>query len=187
MTAKTLNITKLTDDKSFAADAASIAKRGEAVQMDIHRHLYAIAFRWNETGDIRPAVKRVNDLLTVLPKGLRLNAIREWVEVMFGFEYVEKSKDAPEHFKAGAIKGADLPMDTILHKRWYEFKAEAAYKPINFGESLQKLLKQAGQRVNSAKGDEVDAEMLAAVQAAVAGLTAKRAEEAKLASGSVRA
>jgi hypothetical protein len=187
MTSKTLNITTLVSDADFSKDAASIAKRGESVQMDIHRHLYAIAFRWKETGDIRPAVKRVNALIDAMPKGLRLNAIREWVEVMFGFVYVEKSKDVPEHFTAGPIKGADLPMDTIMQKRWYEFKAEAAYKPINFGESLSKLLKQAGQRVNSAKGDNVDAEMLAAVKAALTDLSAKRAAEAALASGSVRA
>lgn len=182
----TLKIDTLTNDDTFAKDVARIAKAGEKVQNDIHRHLYAIAFRWNETGDIRPAVKRVNALIGALPKGLRLNAIREWVEVMFGFEYVEKAKDVPEHFAAGKIKGSDLPMDTILHKRWYEFKQEAAYKPINFGESLSKLLKQAGQRVNSAKGDDVDAEMLEAVNRAVAELNAKRAKEAAMASGSVK-
>lgn len=178
MTAKTLNIAKLTTDAEFAKDCASIAKRADTVQMDIHRHLYAIAFRWNETGDVRPAVKRVNALIDAMPKGLRVNAIREWVEVMFGFEYVEKQGDAPACFKAGPIKGADLPMDSILHKRWFELKQEAPYKPINFGEDLAKLLKRAGERANSAKGDDVDGELLVAVQAAVSAHAAAKAAQA---------
>lgn len=180
MTKINLNIAKLVSDADFTKDAASIAKRGETVQNDIHRHLYAIAFRWNETGDIRPAVKRVNALIAAMPKGLRLNAIREWVEVMFGFEYVTGTKEQPEHFKAGSIKGSDLPLDTIANKRWYEFKPEAAYKPINFGDDLAKLLKRAGDRANSTKGDNVDKRLLDAVAKAVAQHAADMAAEASL-------
>lgn len=189
MTDKTMNIDKLNSNADFAKDAASLARRGVTLQMDIHRHLYAIAFRWNETGDVRPAVQRVNAMIDAMPKGIRVNAIREWVEVMLGFVYVEadKATKVAAQFTAGAIKGDALPMDGILNKRWFELKQEAPYKPIDFGADLAKLLKRAGERANSTKGDDVDPEMLQAVQRAVADLSAKRAAEAALASGSVRA
>ena len=174
---KAMDITKLQSEADFAKDVASIARRAESVQMDIHRHLYAIAFRWNETGDVRPAVLRVNALIDAMPKGIRVNAIREWVEVMLGFEFVEadKATKISAQFKAGSIKGADLPMDSILNKRWFELKQEAPYKPIDFGADLMKLLKRAGERASSTKGDTVDPELLVMVQRAVADHTAKQA------------
>lgn len=181
MTAKN-NMTgavKLSTDADFAKDVASIARRGEAVQMDIHRHLYAIAFRWNETGDIRPAVSRVNLLIGAMPKGIRVNAIRTYVEVMFGFVYVEKAVGVPEHFKEGPVKGAALPMDSIMNKRWFEFSPEAPYKPIDFGADLAKLLKRAGERANSTKGDTVDAVLLTAIQRAVTDYAATKHAEAQ--------
>jgi hypothetical protein len=171
--AKPINIAKLVTDADFTADAALIHKRVDTVQNDIHRHLYAIAFRWNETGDVRPAVKRVNALLDAMPKGIRTNAIRAWVEAMLGFEFVEKAGDVAEHFKAGAVKGSALPMDTIINTRWFDFTKEAPYKPLDFGAELAKLLKKAGERVNSTKGDAVPAGMLDAVSKAVAAYQAE--------------
>jgi hypothetical protein len=169
---------KLNTDADFAKDVLSIAKRADTVQMDIHRHLYAIAFRWNETGDIRPAVSRVNLLIGAMPKGIRVNAIRTYVEAMFGFIFVEKATGVLEHFIAGPVKGAALPMDSILNKRWFEFSAEPPYTAINFGADLAKLLKRASDRMNSTKGDEVDKFLLDAVSKAVAErAAAKHAEE----------
>lgn len=166
-TKSAIKIDTLKVDTDFAADAARLGKAGDKVQMDVHRHLYAIAFRWSETGDIRPAVARVNTLIAAMPKGFRVNAIRQWVEAMFGFEYVEKQGEVPAGFKAGKIKADALPMDDILHKRWYEFTAEAPYKPLNFGAELAKLLKRAGERATSAKGDDVDPKLLDAVKRAI--------------------
>ena len=178
---KTINIAKLSTDADFAKDLLSLHKRIDTVQNDIHRHLYAIAFRWNETGDVRPAVKRVNALLDGMPKGVRANAIRAWIEAMLGFEYVEKAGDVAEHFRAGPVKGASLPMDTILNTRWFDFTKEAPYKPMDFGAELAKLLKKAGERVNSTKGDAVPAGMLDAVAKAVAAYKAE--EHAKAQAG----
>ena len=164
-----LNVTALSSDAAFKKDRESIFKAVTKAQNDIHRHLYAIAFRWNETGDVRPAVERVNALIDGMPKGVRVNAIRSWVEGMLGFIYVDKEGDKPAHFVAGKVKAKALPMDEIANTRWYEFKAEAPFKPMNLTDDLMALIEKASKRGREAKdGDVIDLALVDKVRTLIA-------------------
>lgn len=162
------------DFKSMLTDAAIVAcigsvhKRADTLQLDVHRILVAIAAKWQKCGDIRPAVVQVNMLIDDMPKGVRSNALREWVELYFGFTIAVDGVNKDKFTKEGAVKPDTLDLKELANKRWFDVSKEAPYKPIDFGKDLEKLLKRGGERVNSTKGDAVDAKLLQAVQAAVA-------------------
>ena len=125
-----VNLNKLTDG-DFEGFIAKLHKRIDSNQMDIQRVLVAILSRWEETGDIRPAVKHVNLMIDGLPSGVRSNAIRAWVETFTGFVYATDGENKGK-FVAGKLKAAGLNIKEATAQRWWEFKPEPTYKPMDF-------------------------------------------------------
>lgn len=152
-----INYSKLAlvnSDDAIDAAILSVQKRGDSVQMDIHRILYALTERWHTTGDVRPAVRHVNMLIDNMPKGIRCNAIRSWVEVHMGMIFAEEGENKGK-FVAGKRKAKELDLKGAMNERWFEFKAEAPYKPMNFEQMFATLMTKAA-KADPAKGDEVD-------------------------------
>jgi hypothetical protein len=142
------------DDAAIEKAILAVCDRGTTVQMDIHRVLVAIATRWFTTGDIRPAVKHVNLLIEHMPKGIRSNAIKAWVETHMGLVYATEGENKGT-FVIGKRKGADLDIPTLTNERWFEFKPEAEYKPIDFDAMWNALMKRM-EKADESKGDKFD-------------------------------
>lgn len=163
-----INFTKLAlanSDDQFIAAIESIQRRGESVQLDIHLFLVAVASRWASTGDVRPAVKMVNSLIDALPQGVRSNAIKAWVETHLGFAW-----DQSNLFQAGTLKHSDLSIKKLASIRWWEFKPEPAYKPMDFTAAVLTLIKRADDRLpKNDPRDAIDTDTLRAVKFAAAG------------------
>lgn len=149
------------DEDTFVAAIASIKNRGESVQMDIHRFLCAILERWTVTGDVRPMVKYVNLLLAELPKGIRSNAIKAWVEVHMGLIWAVDGENK-NTFVAGKRKVKDVQLKDAQNERWFEFKAEPDYKPMDFDKMFAALMTRAG-KADPEKGDAVDTGLVQAL------------------------
>ena len=152
------------DEDTFVAAIASIKRRGETVQMDIHRFLCAILERWTITGDVRPMVKYVNLLLAELPKGVRSNAIKAWVEVHMGLIWAVDGENK-NTFVAGKRKAKDVQLKDAQNERWFEFKAEPDYKPMDFDKMFAALMSRAA-KADPEKGDAVDKGLLEALNKA---------------------
>lgn len=168
------------DPAAFDAAIATIKKRGETLQLDIHRYLVAVCAVWQQSGDVRPAVKRVNDLLAAMPGGVRANAIRAWVEAKMGMVWSDAVGDAPAGFSAPADKqarsGKALDLDALKNVRWWEFKPEAPYKPLDLAAKLATLVKIAETRAGKATPeDNIDGELLSSLKSAL-GAAKARAE-----------
>lgn len=165
-----INFNKLAlanSDDQFLAAIASIQRRGETVQLDIHLFLVAVASRWASTGDIRPAIKMVNKLVDALPQGIRSNAIKAWIETHLGFKW-----DQAGMFTPGDLKHADLSIKKLANIRWWEFKPEPDYKPMDFTASLLTLIKKADERVRkNDPRDAINSDTLRAVKFAASGKT----------------
>lgn len=165
-----INFSKLAlanNDDQFLAAIVSIKRRGETVQLDIHLFLMAVASRWATTGDVRPAVKMVNKLIDALPHGIRSNAIKAWVETHLGFEW-----DQSDLFKPGTLKHSDLSIKKLANIRWWEFKPEPDYKPMDFTAAVLTLVKKADDRVRKHDPrDAIDSDTLRAVKFAASGKT----------------
>lgn len=152
-------------DTDFLVIRDSLHAAGKTLQMNIHKYLVAVAVQWHATGDIRPAVSRVNSLLDGMPKGVRSNAIRAWVELYFGF-VIPVDGENKGVFIAGKLKGANLLMADIPNKRWFEVTPEQAYEPVNLIDMLSALIVKAQKAQTAGKGDVIDPALLNAVIAA---------------------
>lgn len=166
----TISIDKLTlanDDAAIDRAIAGIHKKSATLQLDIHKVLVAIAKRWESTGDVRPAVKHVNTLLAKGQLGgMRTNAIKAWVQEFFGFIVVEEG-EAKGSFVFGKLKAGALDLVAIVENKWWEFKPEAEYKPMDFDKMLMALLSKAEKRTETAtEQDKVDPALIAAVKLA---------------------
>lgn len=165
-----INFNKLAlanSDDQFLAAIASIQRRGESVQLDIHLFLVAVATRWASTGDVRPAIKMVNKLIDALPSGIRSNAIKAWIETYLGFKW-----DQAGMFTPGDMKHADLSIKKLANIRWWEFKPEPEYKPMDFTAAVLTLIKKADDRVRkNDPRDAINGDILRAVKFAASGKT----------------
>jgi hypothetical protein len=157
--------------EAFANAVADINQRGASLQLDIQRYLVAVCYRWLETGDVRPAVDRVNMLIDkkALFKGVRRNAILTWVETNMGFEYLTDG-DNKDKFHANKAKATRLVMAELTKQEnhWYNFTPEPEYKPLDLNVLLKALVAKAEKRQQTAKAsDQIDPEQLAALKALV--------------------
>lgn len=163
-------------DADFEAAIEVLGKRTDTLQLDIHRFLIAVANRWHETGDVRPAVKFTNLLLARLDKsGVRRNAIMSWVEECFGFVFNGETKE----FVSGKVKGKHLDVETLRNVRWWEFKPEPEFKPVNAQEEFLKIYVKLAKRAE--KGNEEDVIDPLLMQHVKAALETYEAERAQLA------
>ncbi len=159
-------LAELNTDTGIEAAIASLGTRSQTLQLDVHKLLVAVAVRWNKSGDVRPVVKHVNMLIDQLGKGVRLNAIRAWVEVHLGLVYADDG-EAKGTFIKGTRKHTDLDIPALTNERWWELKVEPEYKPMNFDAMFAALIAKAS-KAQPSKGDEVDMGLVEALKRAKA-------------------
>ncbi|WP_299073784.1 hypothetical protein [uncultured Paraglaciecola sp.] len=169
---------KSDDSEQFVLAVQSFKRRGENLQIDIQKYLIAVSQRWAETGDVRPAVKRINNLLNETPDGIRAHALYAWVEAFLGFVIIEGDRDDAGQFTAGTRKHTELTVSDMEKREnhWYKFTPPTPYKPCNLDDLINAVIKKAATRVK--KGvkdvDNIDLDKLAALK----GLVAKTPEAA---------
>jgi hypothetical protein len=134
----------------------------------------AVCAAWSDTGDSRPVATRINTLIDDMPKGIRCNAMREWVERYMKLTFCTDGDNEgsfivdPEKGKA-QNKGAELDMSALTKTRWFEMKPEKAYQPLDLAADLQKLLKAHNARSKVATvEDNIPSELLQALNTVVA-------------------
>lgn len=159
------------NNAAFATAVADINKRGQALQLDIQRYLHAVAVRWKETGDVRPAVVRVNMLIDkkTLFKGVRRNAILSWIEINFGFEYVTEG-DNKDHFHANKAKADRFNLKELekQENHWYNMTPEPEYVPMDLNGLIAALVAKVDKRAANIKdGDAISLAQLNALKALV--------------------
>lgn len=143
-----------------------IAKAGETLQLRIHKLLIKMATDWHKSGDVRPVVLGVNYLCEKLPDGVRVNAVRKWVEACFGFIWNEENKN----FVKGRTKGKDLDLTALRNIRWWEFTAPSVYKPINDERKLVEQLVKKLEKDRDELGEKskVDVAFIASLKSVIA-------------------
>lgn len=157
-----LNFARLETDEAFVAALKNIQTRSNSLQLDVHLFLVSLAARWQKTGDIRPVVKFTNELVGAMGGGMRSNAVKAWVEAFFGFVWNETEGA----FVAGTLKASGLDLEKIRNNRWWEFKPEPAYKPMDFRAQIISLVKNAEKRLSKPNdADQIDAEDVRLVKA----------------------
>lgn len=163
------NLFKSANETDYTKARLNIRERGEGLQLDIHHYLYAVAYQFSATGDVRPAVKRVNSLLDDMPKGVRSNAIKAWVEKFLGFAIIEEG-DNKGQFHANKAKGANVDTQAAKNARWWEFKPEPEYKGFNLNAEIMRVIAMAEKAnkiddANKREKIDVDQEQLNALRA----------------------
>jgi|TARA_R110002153_G_C13184805_1_gene485445 hypothetical protein len=100
----------------------------------------------------------INDLVSAMPKGSRVNALRDYILAHGKVKFNEKEK-VFTHDKEGSFD-----LDGAIAISWVEFKPEPEYKPID----VLKLVKALAKKVSEAKeenGDKCSDEQALAVMA----------------------
>lgn len=128
-------------DAAMKEAIQSIHRRASTMQLDIHRILYAIAYRWNKSGDVRQVASNLNLLLDKDQLGgVRKNAIRMWIEVHLQATFIEEGELKGQFFVHKSLSdGKHINLNAALNERWWEMQVEAEYKPV---QDAVKLVKQ---------------------------------------------
>ena len=129
---------------------SSIQTRGKKLDSDIHIAGCSCLQHIDEHGD----VTLLNRLVQAMPKGSRVNALKEWSEVHGKVKY--NNETAEFDFDKTSV----TLLEEGMEKPWIEFKPEQKYKALDFNAALEALFKKAYERVDSVKGDKVDKKVL---------------------------
>ena len=174
-----VNFNKLVSDEAIIAAINSLHNRAETLQLDVHKVLVGICARWHEVGDYRPAVAAINLLLEKGKLGgMRTNAVRQWVETFMGLMVVAEGDDKGKFMcPKPKVSGKHLVMAELVNRRWWEFKPEAEYKPMDFDKLWATMVKKGKQRVAEGvkEADNIDLGMIEAMQKARADYLASKA------------
>ena len=98
----------------------SIERRGKKMDRDIQVAALSAMQHHVEHGD----VTLINRLVASMPKGMRVNALRAFIETFGAVRYDAESKLFMH------VKGGTFRIDDAMAVLWNEFKPEAAYQPI---------------------------------------------------------
>ena len=158
---------KTDNTADFHAACADIKARRISLQLDIQRYLVAVATRWNETGDVRPAVERINMLISkeITGEGIRRNTLLEYIEQNLGLQFVTEG-DNKGKFIAGKAKAKALDFTYLNNKatHWYNAVPEKPYQPMMLNVMLGVMLKKATARSEKAtEADDLPADRLEAL------------------------
>ena len=135
----------------------SILIRGKKLDRDIHVAGVSCLQHIEEHGD----VTLLNRLVEAMPKGSRVNALREWAECYGKVKFNNETR-CFDHCK----KSSTLLEDAI-ETSWVEFKPEPQYKTMNFQDELNKLIAKAYDRADTDKGDTIDFDAVKRVATAI--------------------
>lgn len=162
-----------TETEAFAAALESIVNCGVRLDRSIQR--FAVSAILHATVNGNPC--HINDLIANMPKGSRVNAVRDWFTTFGPVEFnkdtkeFDLDKDAATAGRKEIADGAVLPevIAVSVTTAWTDFAPEQAYKPIDFTKMIEKAVKIAQKRLDDdeGKGDKIDADLLTAVKALV--------------------
>ena len=138
----------------------SIERRGKKYDHDVQIAALSAMQHHAEHGD----VTLVNRLVDAMPKGSRVNALREFIETFGAVRFDAESK------KFLHTKGKEFRLDAAMKIMWHEFKPEQAYQPITDPFKRFDQLVTQFERDMKEMGDDskVTPEMIAALKSAKA-------------------
>lgn len=130
---KTLTTTEL--DKLIS----SISNRGKKLDSDIQvAAVNAVLHGVKHNG-----ADKLNNLIEAMPKGARVNALRDFFSVLSPFDYSEESKCFVYNKQAVKAFNETRFMSEVEEKHWTEFKPEPKYVPFDAAKELEKVAKKA--------------------------------------------
>jgi len=147
----------ITGKAAIEAAIKSILTRGKKLDSDIHVAGVSCLNHIELHGDITLAVR----LIDSMPKGSRVNALREWMNVHGKLRYNAETKEW------SYAKDKTTLLEEAIATSWTEFKPETAYRPLDFETELTKLITKAFERVQSKKGDKINIDTLKQVANAI--------------------
>lgn len=148
----------ITDGKALDKAILSIASRGKKLDNDIWRcAVSAIAHHWAD-GDRSKGgdVTKINNLVAAMPRGARVNALRDFITA-FGSVVYDPEQKIFVHDKNGS---ADI--EGAMAQSWVEFKPEAEYKPFDALAAIKAMAKKAAA-ADLEKGDKCNKKQQAAI------------------------
>lgn len=155
MTTKAQPAMKLvTGAAAIATAIESIANRGKKLDRDIHIAAVSCIKHHADHGDIT----LMNRLIAAMPKGSRVNALRDWVQVFSGMTYDEGSKAFVHE------KDKPVDLDGAIATTWTDFAQEKAYVPFDAQKAIAQLVNKL-KSADAKKGDKVTPEQAAAITA----------------------
>ena len=149
----------LSSKDSIVKAISSIQKRGATLDKDIWIAAVSAMAHHAEHGN--PHL--INDLVAAMPKGARVNALRDYIMAHGKVQFNTENK-VFTHDKDGSFD-----LEGALAVSWVEFKPEPEYKPLD----VMKLVKALAKKVadaDEAKGDLCSPEQAVAVAALAASL-----------------
>lgn len=149
----------ITDTAKLKAAFDSIAKRGAKLDNDIWIAAVSAMAHHDKHGD----VTIINDLVAAMPKGSRVNALREFISA-FGKVVYDTDNKVFMHDKTG-----NFDLEGAISQSWTEFKPEPPYQPIDALALIKKLAVRI-QKADASKGDKVTNKQAQAVMRLAADL-----------------
>jgi len=159
----------IVEKAAFEAAIKSIASCGKRLDAAIHRVAVSAAVHTAKNGN--PV--HVNALIENMPKGSRVNAVREWFTRFGPVSYNSETKlfeTDKEHAKlmlSEMAAGAVVPSDVLegISTPWTDLKPEGAYVPIDFTAMIVKAVTTAQKRIDADenKGDKIDQTLLSQI------------------------
>lgn len=145
--------------QSIISAISSIKTRGAKLDKDIWIAAVSAMVHHDEHGN--PHL--INDLVAAMPKGSRVNALRDYILAHGKVKFNEKEK-VFAHDKDGS-----LDLEGAMKVSWVEFKPEAEYKPMDVMKLVQALAKKVAD-ADEAMGDKCSDEQAKMVMALAAQL-----------------
>jgi hypothetical protein len=120
----------LVGEKAIKDALASIYRRGQTLQMDIHQAACSVLAHVEKHSDIR----LITDLLAAMPEAARKNALRDWY-VAFG--PVTFDGDTPVF-----VKGGRVDMKGAMLSPFWSFSPEKPYEAVDVAKLLDSVIKK---------------------------------------------
>ena len=123
----------ITTDAGIKKAVTSIAKRGRALQRDIHIVACSVLQRISVHNDVRLAAD-CTMLFDALPGSLRTNALRDW--------FAAYGPIAWEKNKAKFVKDKPVELTKAMLDPFWEFAPEPEYKPLDIMQFINAAIKK---------------------------------------------
>ena len=130
---------KLMNSEAIKTMIASISKRGNQLDSDIQRTAVSIVEHVNQYHEVSLA----NNLIGAMPKGSRVNALREWFCMHLKADFDQKEQVFTQSVKGTALSNMTAVLTAVP---WFDHKAEAKFVPVD----VEKLVKSAIDRITKA-------------------------------------
>jgi hypothetical protein len=155
----------ITDKAALVTFIGSIETRGSRLDKDIQRAALSVINHHANIG--KGDVTLINRLVSAMPNGSRVNALRDFIQTFSGASYDDETK-LFVHTKG---KKANLAKATEV--MWTEFSPEKGYKPVEDAAAMLASLvkKLEADRKKMGAASKVDPAFIAALKAVPAANT----------------